>query len=105
MTHQACTDPAGAGSCQFLRGDDFHELVGGHAAVFLWETEPQQSYLGRLDVQGARKFSDLVPFGRIWFDLAGNEAAHHVAKCFVIRRIKWALSPRTLKHFRLPLRP
>ena len=102
VAHQARTDPAGAGARQLLRSHDFHELVGGHTAIFFRETEPQQPDLGRFPIKLARKLAGLVPFMGIRFDLARHEAAHHVAEGLVFGRIERALHPCALQHGFLP---
>ena len=93
---------AGAGARQFLRRHDLHELVGGHAAIFFRETEPQQPDLGGLGIELARKLAGLVPFMGIGLDLARHEAAHHVAERLMFRRVERALRPCPLQHGVLP---
>ena len=102
MAHQARTDPARAGARQLLRNHDFHELVGGDAAKFFRETEPEQPDLGGFPIKLTRKLAGFVPFMGIRFDLARHEAAHHVAEGLVFGRIERALPPRSLQHAFLP---
>ena len=102
VAHQARTDPAGAGARQFLRSHDLHELIGRDAAIFFRKTQAQQPDLGGLGIELARKLAGFVPFMGIGLDLARHEAAHHVAKRFMFRRIERALHPCPLQHAFLP---
>ena len=102
VAHQARTDPARAGARQLLRNHDFHELVGGHTAIFFRETEPEQADLGRFAIKLARKLAGLVPFMGVRLDLARHEAAHHLAEGLMFGRIERALHRCALQHAFLP---
>src|SRR5207302_2068535 len=93
-----------AGAREFLRGHDLHELVGGNAAIFFGKAEAEKPDLGGLGIERARKLAGLVPFAGIGLDLSRHEAAHHVAKGFMLRRVERALRPCALQHGFLPVR-
>jgi hypothetical protein len=102
VAHQARTDATGAGTRQFLRRHDLHELVGRHAAEFLGKAEPEQTDFGCLAIELARKFAGLVPFMGIRLDLARHEAAHHVAERLVFGGVERAQHFCALQHAFLP---
>jgi hypothetical protein len=90
VAHQARTDPAGAGPRELLRGHDFHELVGGHAAIFFREAQSQQADVSRLCIELARKLTFFVPLMGVRLDLLRHKTAHHLAKGFVFAGVEWA---------------
>src|SRR5206468_4104083 len=83
-----------AGVRELLRGHDLHELVGRDAAVLLGKTQAQQADLSRLLIERARELAGLVPFMREGLDLLLDEAAHHIAKGFMLGGVEGTFHAR-----------